>query len=487
MNENEKRLLTAVEERIQSFQQKAEADPYRLTYHLMPTIGLLNDPNGLSFFNGRYHFFYQWNPLEESHGAKFWGHYSSEDLTAWRHEPIALVPSEWYERNGCYSGSAVVSDDHLYLFYTGNVKNDSGERETYQCLAVSEDGVYFEKKGPIITLPEGFTAHFRDPKVWKRGATWHMVIGAQTLEGCGAVVLYTSADLYHWTYRGIIAGAGRSGLGDFGYMWECPDLLEFEEGDVLLISPQGIEPEEDRYQNLFQSGYMTGSLDVDSSRFSHGDFSELDKGFDFYAPQTMTDEAGRRILVAWMGMTDSQEPYHPTLDYRWIHALTIPRELELKDGVLLQRPVKELKKLRAGAFNVRSKKLLAGERWDFDGMGVESKELILNILEAGSFSIRIRNEAEIHYDCQKGRVTLTRHRLDDGSVERRRVDVSHVHQLHLFLDHSSLELFLNDGEHVFTARYFPDVSDDSIVLLPKQNVMFSVEAYSLTSTLNVHS
>lgn len=485
MNKNEKRLLTAVEERIQSLQQKAEADPYRLNYHLLPPIGLVNDPNGLSFFKGRYHFFYQWNPLEESHGAKFWGHYSSEDLATWRHEPIALVPSEWYERNGCYSGSAVVSDDHLFLFYTGNVKNDASERETYQCLAVSEDGVHFEKKGPIITLPEGFTAHFRDPKVWKRGATWHMVIGAQTSEGAGAVVLYTSDDLYRWNYKGIIAGAGRDALG--GYMWECPDLLEFDEGDVLLISPQGIEPEEDRYQNLFQSGYMTGALDVDSSRFSHGDFSELDKGFDFYAPQTMTDEAGRRILVAWMGMTDSQEPYHPTLNYHWIHALTIPRELELKDGVLLQRPVKELKKLRTGAFSVRSKELLAGEKWDFEGMGVESKELIIEVLKVGSFSIHLRNEAEIHYDCQKGRVTLTRRRLDDGSTERRRVDVSRVQKLHLFLDHSSLELFLNDGEHVLTARYFPRVSDDSIIFHSKENVMFSVEAYTLRSNLNVHS
>ncbi|KQU63695.1 sucrose-6-phosphate hydrolase [Bacillus sp. Leaf406] len=485
MNKNEKRLLTAVEERIQSLQQKAEADPYRLNYHLLPPIGLLNDPNGLSFFKGRYHFFYQWNPLEESHGAKFWGHYSSEDLATWRHEPIALVPSEWYERNGCYSGSAVVSDDHLFLFYTGNVKNDASERETYQCLAVSEDGVHFEKKGPIITLPEGFTAHFRDPKVWKRGATWHMVIGAQTSEGAGAVVLYTSDDLYRWNYKGIIAGAGRDALG--GYMWECPDLLEFDEGDVLLISPQGIEPEEDRYQNLFQSGYMTGALDVDSSRFSHGDFSELDKGFDFYAPQTMTDPAGRRILVAWMGMTDSQEPYHPTLNYHWIHALTIPRELELKDGVLLQRPVKELKKLRTGAFSVRSKELLAGEKWDFEGMGVESKELIIEVLKVGSFSIHLRNEAEIHYDCQKGRVTLTRRRLDDGSTERRRVDVSRVQKLHLFLDHSSLELFLNDGEHVLTARYFPRVSDDSIIFHSKENVMFSVEAYTLRSNLNVHS
>lgn len=485
MNENEKRLLTAVEERIQSLQQMAEADPYRLDYHLMPPIGLLNDPNGLSFFKGRYHFFYQWNPLEESHGAKFWGHYSSEDLATWRHEPIALVPSEWYERNGCYSGSAVVSDDHLFLFYTGNVKNDAGERETYQCLAVSEDGVHFEKKGPVITLPEGFTAHFRDPKVWKRGATWHMVIGAQTSEGAGAVVLYTSDDLYRWNYKGIIAGAGRDALG--GYMWECPDLLEFDEGDVLLISPQGIEPEEGRYQNLFQSGYMTGALDVDSSRFSHGDFIELDKGFDFYAPQTMTDEAGRRILVAWMGMTDSQEPYHPTLNYHWIHALTIPRELKLKDGVVLQRPVNELKKLRADASSVRLKELLAGEKWDFERMGVESKELIIDVLKAGSFSIRIRNEAEIHYDCQKGRVTLTRRRLDDGSTERRRVDVSRVQKLHLFLDHSSLELFLNDGEHVLTARYFPRVSDDSIIFHSKENVRFSVEAYTLRSNLNVHS
>lgn len=112
--------------RIEEFKGLVSSDQYRLYYHIMPPVGLLNDPNGFVYYKGQYHVFYQWNPLKTAHGVKFWGHYISDDLVHWKTAPIALAPDQWYDKNGCYSGSAVVHNDKLYLFYTGNVKDQAG-------------------------------------------------------------------------------------------------------------------------------------------------------------------------------------------------------------------------------------------------------------------------------------------------------------------------------------------------------------------------
>ncbi|WP_409299385.1 glycoside hydrolase family 32 protein [Peribacillus sp. SCS-26] len=457
MNEND--LIQQAYEEVEKHQELAESDPYRLDFHLMPPAGLLNDPNGLIYYKGAYHVFYQWNPFETAHGAKFWGHFTSTDLVGWQEEKIALAPSEWYERNGCYSGSAVEYDGKLYLIYTGNVKLEDGTRETYQCLAVSEDGLSFEKKGPVLGLPEGYTAHFRDPKVWREGDTWYMVLGAQTLEEKGAAVLFTSPDLYKWKEAGRIAGADMNGLGEFGYMWECPDLFPLGGKDILMVSPQGLEPSGHLYQNLFQSGYFVGELDRNSPRFTHGPFIEIDRGFDFYAPQTFLDGGGRRIMIAWMGITDEAEAFQPTLKKGWVHALTIPRILEYRDDKVYQNPAPELEAMR-------------GDREEFSGVkashieGVRgiTAELLLNDFkgEAASFTINLRGEASFSYDAEKKEVSLERRCLRTGRTETRTCAVSGLSSVQLLMDTSSLEIFINGGEEVFTARYFPEPENDLI-------------------------
>src|SRR5699024_814478 len=153
-------------ETVEKQQETVSADLYRPTYHIAPPTGLLNDPNGWIQWKGTYHLFYQWMPFKTGHGAKFWNHVTSKNLIDWKQEEMALTPSDWFDKDGCYSGSSIEHEGKLKLFYTGNVK-DNDERATYQCLAVSEDGIHFEKKGVLIELPEGFTTHFRDPKVWE--------------------------------------------------------------------------------------------------------------------------------------------------------------------------------------------------------------------------------------------------------------------------------------------------------------------------------
>ncbi len=462
MSENDQLLRLWARETVDKYHETVQQDPYRLHYHLMPPVGLLNDPNGLIQFKGVYHVFYQWNPFETAHGAKFWGHYTSTDLLQWREEPIALAPSEWYDKNGCYSGSAVEWEGRMYLFYTGNVKQADGTRETYQCLAVSEDGIQFEKVGPILNHPEGYTAHFRDPKVWRQGDCWFMVLGAQTTEEQGAVALFRSKDLFEWEEAGRIAGSGLNGLGDFGYMWECPDLIHLNGQDILLVSPQGLEARGYEFQNLFQSGYFAGKFDGEKLIYEHGPFTELDRGFDLYAPQTFIDEKGRTILFGWMGMTDEAEQHQPTLASHWVHALTMPRELHFENGQLSQRPMDEMKRLRKN--KVQTELAIGDEELSFPQIAGKSTELIVELLElqGSSFTITFRNNAELRYDAERSEVTLERKSVRTGETESRTCIVPSLSKIHAFLDHSSLEIFLNGGKEVFTARYFPEPMDEDI-------------------------
>jgi len=465
---------------IEKHRNLVEQDPYRLTYHLMPPVGLLNDPNGFIQVNGIYHLYYQWMPFKTGHGAKFWGHYSSKDLVNWKHERIALTPSEWYEKNGCYSGSAIENDGKIYAFYTGNVKDEQGNRETYQCLAISEYGYLFDKKGPLVYLPEGFTAHFRDPKVWKQEDTYFMVIGAQTEDLKGAVVLFQSKDLMEWTFGGILAGGGKGKLREFGYMFECPDLFHLEGKDILVFSPQGIEPQGMRYQNVYQAGYVIGDFNPETGEYEHNEFDELDRGFDFYAPQTTINDQGRRLLFGWMSVPDQNEQEHPTIEYKWIHNMTLPRELKLVNGKVYQVPVDELKQLRSEEAVSHSVKL--SREWkELDGIHGKSVELYMKDIEIteGWLEISISDGGRIIYSADEQVMTFERKSYVNGTTEKRQCSLNELINLHIYIDTSSVEMFINDGQETFTSRIFPSPSKETITFGASKNASFTVQKWTL--------
>ncbi|GAA0286742.1 beta-fructofuranosidase [Gracilibacillus halotolerans] len=442
----EHELLTAAIEKANENKSNIKKDPYYPLYHVASPVGLINDPNGWIQWKGTYHLFFQWNPFENSHGAKFWGHVTSTDLVHWKEESPALAPSESYEKDGCYSGSAIAIDDKLYLFYTGNVKNDD-QRESYQCIAVSQDGHQFRKLGNVLDVPEGYTAHFRDPKVWKENDVYYMVMGAQTLEEKGCVLLFQSKNLHQWENLGVLADG-------FGYMWECPDFFSLQGKDVLLFSPQGMEPEGIHYQNTFQSGYFIGEWKEGTNRYTHNHFQEIDHGFDFYAPQTTEDEKGRRILIAWMGMADGFEHLHPTLDYNWIHQLTIPRELSIRDNKLIQQPVEELKQLRGNKLYDRTIK----DRWN--GEISRTVEWIFKPNDEQEFTLELYNGIQLVYNQREKTLSFYRERLDHKGHEVRTALVEgNVSEVRAYVDRSSIELFINDGELTFTSRIFPSIKN----------------------------
>ncbi|MBO1502463.1 sucrose-6-phosphate hydrolase [Serratia proteamaculans] len=423
---------------------QALRDPHRPAWHLAPSVGLLNDPNGFIQHNGVYHLFYQWNPLGCDHRNKCWGHWQSTDLVNWRHQPVALVPGACYDSHGCYSGSAAVADGKIMLAYTGNVKYPDGSRTAYQCLAQENAQGGYDKLGPVLPLPPGYSGHVRDPKVWRHQDQWYMVLGARDLQDCGKVLLLRSADLRNWQLLGEIAGSQLNGIGDFGYMWECPDLFTLDDAEVLICCPQGLAAQAERYLNVYQAGYLTGKLDYQQARFEHGAFHELDLGFEFYAPQTTLAEDGRRLLVGWMGVPEQDEDCHPTLQYGWIHILTCPRELSLHNGKLYQQPARELQRLRD-----------EGRQWQ--GIAdaapvwpVDSAELLLT--PTGAFSADFGGAMTLVWDGNL--LQLTRNNLRSGQPEHRYWR-GNLNQLQLLFDRSSVEIFINHGEAVMSARYFP--------------------------------
>lgn len=451
---------------------KVQEDKWALKYHLIPKIGWLNDPNGLSYFKGEYHVFYQYSPLDAEGGLKFWGHYKSKDLVQWEDLGIAIYPDKEFERDGVYSGSAIVEGEELYIFYTGNVKKEGnydyileGREQNVVCIK-TKDGVKFEEKKVVLTnkdFPGNFTLHVRDPKVWKKDNDYYMVLGARDKENKGHVILYKSKDLYNWKFHSIPAG----GEKELGYMWECPDFFSIDGKDVLIISPQGMDADGELYNNIYQSGYMLGKFSVDKKKFDFQKFIELDRGFDFYAPQTFKDNKGRRILIGWMGLPDIIEYNNPTIKNGWQHALTIPRELFIENNKLMQKPVEEMKMLRKNHrfFNIDIRgKMTLKEFTD------EVFELMINVKEHyGDFQLSLRGDCNLFYYSKRKIFELSLGKSGFGR-KKRSVKLKQLKSIHIFSDTSSLEIFLNSGEEVFTTRFYSENIDKDIKLNCKGSI-----------------
>ena len=326
LNRDLKKLVTIIEKKEKA---RLNNDYWRLKFHLMPPVGWLNDPNGLCEFNGEYHIFYQYSPFDENGGIKLWGHYTTKDFISYKNKSAQIFADQPYDCHGVYSGCTMIYDNKMNIFYTGNVKHIgnhdyiSSGRGHNTVLLVSEDGKNFTDKKLIMTnenYPKNMTCHVRDPKVWREDNKFYMVQGARDKEDIGQVILFESNDMINWNVINIIKSEEK-----FGYMWECPDLFSIEGKNILLVSPQGIQQEGIKYNNIYQSGYYIIEGDYKSNNYKLNDFEELDRGFDFYAPQSFIDSKGRRILIGWMGLPDIDGLYsNPTTNYKWQHALTIP-------------------------------------------------------------------------------------------------------------------------------------------------------------------
>lgn len=469
-------LTKVLERNVAAIEKNADMTEgrFRLGHHLMPPVGWLNDPNGLCWYKGKYHVFFQYAPFDVEGGLKFWGHYTSEDMIDWKYEGTALYPDSSYDCHGVYSGSALVDDGKLHLFFTGNVKIDGDYdyinegRETSTLHVESEDGIHFSNKEEVISFseyPEEFTCHIRDPKVWKENGKYFMVLGGRLKGDKGAVLVYESGDLKEWKLLRTITTPEV-----FGYMWECPDYFELDGEKILSVSPQGLTREEFRFQNIYQSGYFflkeDGSVDVK-------DFREWDMGFDFYAPQTFTDVQGRRILIGWMGMPDADEEYvNKTIEEGWQHCLTVPRELKLKDGKILQYPVKELE-------NLRKEKTVLNDENSAVELRVEVNEgfdLVLEEIALTGSSFQISMGGQMLFRYENGTAEIGFPGVTGAGRKVRKAQINELRNIRFLVDTSAAEIYLNDGETVFSTRYYPDRED---LLLKIQGGKFKGNLWNL--------
>lgn len=466
---------------------KVAADPWRLLYHLMPPVGWLNDPNGLCYFNGSYHVFFQYVPFSaDGAGLKIWGHYQSKDLINWTYKGAPVLPDTAWDCHGVYSGSSFVGEnpgqapsaDHsqtCHIFYTGNVKEpgrhdyiNSG-RGSATITLVFEPGGKFGEKQLLLSnedYPVDYSCHIRDPKVWQQEQNYYMVLGARTKSGHGGVLQYRSRDLIHWKLDQKIGPKEK-----FGYMWECPDIFNLDDSGrttyILSFSPQGLERGRESFQNVYQSGYLimtrdqvyqTGGDQVRQVQLDQVKFREWDYGFDFYAPQTFQDQSGRRILIAWAGLPDIQEEYqNPTVARGWQHCLSLPRVLTFRQGQVYQEPVEELQKLRQEGQILRSEKKETPMAYQ---LHTRSYELYLPNVKEPEGCLRLGQDLEFRW---KPGLCLLEFLNETGAGRKvRYCPLNGLTSLRLMADNSILEFYLNEGERVMTTRYYPVEKDHSI-------------------------
>lgn len=467
----------------------------RQDYHFMPQTGWINDPNGLIFYKGKYHIFYQYNPYYGHWDYMHWGHAVSEDLVHWEHLPLALAPSETYDdhyRGGCFSGSAIEHDGKLFLMYTGCTNNGSGFEQT-QCIAFSEDGIHFEKYegNPVLAAPEGVPKHlFRDPKVWKNDGKYYMICGASK-NNLAQALLYVSEDMLHWEFFSVLAQS----RGEWGYMWECPDFFPLGDKYVLLVSPMGAGER--------TCVYMVGDFSYETGKFVWDVSGEADWGFDFYAPQSFVDGKGRRLVIGWANAWDWMpfwKDWGPAYREGWCGSFAVPRQVKMNaDHTLSFEPVEELETLR-GEETVQENVLVEGGREDIplqDGYAYELKmEVDLKETTASAFSLLLRcdqdrtRQTKITFDLKGQHMYFDRNKADGWSR-----GVSHsplrlkepgVFSVHIFVDTSSIEVFAEDYRTNHSCNVFADRSQDKNFLsVPAGNLKIrSMQTWSLKKTMD---
>lgn len=436
---------------IAELMEYVKKSKYLPSFHIYPPCGLMNDPNGLAYFNGEYQVFYQWFPFEASHGMKHWARVTSKDMKHWEWKGVALTPDKEYEKNGCYSGNAIEKDGKLYLFYTANYKIENG-RIPKQAVAIMDKDGNIEKypNNPVIDgAPKGFSGDIRDPFVFEKNGRYYMLLGGMTLDKKGELLLYSSSNLLQWKYEGVLD----TGIEGLGYMFECPNYIEVDGKDVLIFSPMGLKAEGDRYHNQFTSLYMIGKLDIEKRKFEVEKFDEIDCGFDFYAPQVFYGKDKKPLMFGWFGCGDQKLPTDRDM---WRHGLTMARELHIKNGKLYIVPIEETASLydRKDIAEVTNCSI-AGKTFATEIVIEKSEKPVV-------FQFGIEDDNwKIEIDFQRNKLTVDRRGLmlpidtDYGLTRSCSFEEREKIKLEIFVDNSFAEIMVNDGERMMSLRYFP--------------------------------
>lgn len=474
--------LTQWVEEMKLRQVQLDKDPHRPAYHFLPPANWMNDPNGLIQWKGMYHAFYQHNPNGAFWGTMHWGHARSRDLIHWEHLPIALAPDMPYDKDGIFSGCCVDHHGVPAILYTG-------VRPQVQCMATSDDEMIRWTKHPanpvIPTPPPGYPIdNFRDPCVWKEGKDWLMAVGSANEADDGAVLLYRSTDLVNWEYLHPLLQGSRDMPAPAGTacMWECPSFFPLGDRHVLILS---CIPRDKNRPPAPPVAYLVG--DYRDRRFHPERFETLDLGSDYYAPATMTDEKGRRLMFGWVGCWRNQEWQASS---GWAGALSLPDMLTLRpDGRVRIEPVPETQLLRR-------------RRLEPNGIHGDLLEIDATFAVEGSKSVGLRlratpdgtEETLVTYDPVRRVLELNRDRASLNPSARRGVCGGLVTlapgeplRLRVFVDRCLIEVYANERARL-TSAVFPSRPDSlEAGPLPNSGRLVSINAWEMASIWERHA
>jgi beta-fructofuranosidase len=412
---------------------KAEADPARPIFHVTAPAQWINDPNGPIFHKGYYHMFYQHDPFSDEGRVKFWGHVRSRDLVKWEHLPVALWPSKEAGEDHVYSGCCTTNGEgEPMIFYTSIGRGKSDLEYAEQWAATSDDDLIEWRKHPanpvLSESLHGATKIYdwRDPFVFRDGKQTFMVLGGNLnkRQGGQAVVnIYEAenAELTKWKYRGVLFQHPDREVTSA----ECPNFFQLGKQWVLFLSPFG------------KVQYFIGDFDAQTCRFQAKTRGVVDYAGNFYAPNTLLAQDGRRIVWGWiMGFPNGRG---------WNGCLSLPRLLSVsRDGRLLQKPSPELVKLRQEKVQLRNVRLNnASQMLTIPQMNTLEILAEIDLQTAKNAGLRLKDGGKdskpivVSLDGSEVCATDVKAPLELSGPKKKLI-------LHLFLDHSVMEVFAND-------------------------------------------
>jgi len=430
-------LLTRAQKSVDRAAMRVKDDPNRPAYHFLPPANWINDPNGMLFYNGYYHMYYQHNPYSDVWDCIHWGHARSKDLVYWEHLPIALWPSVEKGEHHCFSGSGYIKDDGKpILFYTSIGHKDP---QHWAAIPMDDELLLWQKHSanPILVMDDHdgqYIDDWRDPYLFRENGETYMVIGGHPHGEKGSIMLYEALnpDLTEWRYLGIpFSGKEQN--------WECPNFFKIDDKYVLIYSPHG------------HVEYYTGVLDIKNVKFMPETHGVIDNGADgnYYAPNTLQKYDGRRILFGWIpGFKKGQG---------WQGAIPLPRELSInKNGRLIQKPVAELARLRGAGFQ-KTNIALKGNSIKIEAEQAQF-EFFLDMGTRGTKNIGFRFKQETGKSYQ---IILSPgvFIFGDEKIIVEPEPGAKIKTVQFYFDRTVIEIFVNKGETCATKVIYPNRDD----------------------------
>lgn len=438
---------------LQSLRKLALKSPWKSNFHIEPETGLLNDPNGFSYFNGKWHLFYQHFPFGPVHGLKSWVHLVSDDLVHFEKTGLVLYPDTKYDNAGAYSGSALAFENSLFLIYTGNHRGKDWVRTPYQLGAKVDKNNQLVKFTEPLIFPDfsQTTDHFRDPQIFSFQGQIYCLIGAQSSQKNGIIKLYKAIEnnLTDWKDLGNLDFSKEK----MGYMIECPNLIFVNGRSVLVFCPQGLDKSIVKYDNIYPNMYVIAdgfTIGSKNQLKNAGQLINLDEGFDCYATQSFNAPDGSAYAISWLGLPETS---YPTDKYNVQGVLSMVKKLSIKDNKLYQYPVEKMKELRQKEQDLllADNNIITSNSYELEVDFRQQNSTLLSLMtnEKGDSALKVE------IDKENNIITLIR------NYEKRLVHVK-IEKMNVFIDQSIFEIFINDGEKVLSGRVFPDKNQYSI-------------------------